>query len=67
MTKSSKSKSTKQRVKVKDLPAAKKKMTAKELKKVKGGYSYDFNNDGTFEVKKRKTPSSQIVDYIDED
>ena len=65
MTKSSKTKSTKQRVKVKNLTAVNKKMTGKELKKVKGGY--DFNNDGLIEVKKRKTPSPQIVDYIDQD
>ena len=65
MTKSSNTKSTKQRVKVKDLKSAKKKMSANELKRVKGGY--DFNDDGVIYVKKRKTASSKIVDYIDED
>jgi hypothetical protein len=37
MPKSSKSKSAKKRVKVKDLSAAEKKMPRKDLKKVKGG------------------------------
>lgn len=37
MAKSSTTKSAKKRVEVKDLPAAKKKTSTKEMKKVKGG------------------------------
>lgn len=37
MAKSSKLTSTKKRVKIKDLPAAKKKISGKAMKKVKGG------------------------------
>ena len=41
MAKSSKSKSAKKRVKVQNLPAAKKKLTEKDMKKVKGGTTDD--------------------------
>lgn len=38
MAKSTKSKSTKKQVKVKDLPEAEAKLTGKQMKKVKGGW-----------------------------
>ncbi len=40
MAKSTKLKSTRKRVSVKDLPAAKKKVSSKQMKKVKGGAGY---------------------------
>lgn len=39
MPKSSKLKTTKKRVKVKELPETEKKMSGKDMKKVKGGYT----------------------------
>ena len=44
MAKTSKTKSTSKRVKVKDLPSKAKKMSKDALKKVRGGF--DFNADG---------------------
>lgn len=46
-----KQQSTKRRTSVKDLPVAKKKLTGKEMKSVKGGRAGTVDSDGTTRLK----------------
>lgn len=48
-----KKQSTKQRARVKNLPTAKKKLTSKEMKNVKGGRAGTIDNDETTHIKPR--------------
>lgn len=54
MPKSSKTKSTKTRVRVKDLPTSQSRMNAKDMKKVKGGGGADVNGDGRLDFSTKK-------------
>ena len=63
MAQNSRTKSAKKRVKVKDLNAAEKKVSAKEMKKVKGGLpAVQKTADGSVRTRSEEESSKLMVD-----